>query len=449
LISARRRHRWIPGALILFSAPSLLSAGPEVPYSEVTPGKIVDGFQAAALYLNDSGQPMGARFKHRKTGFTLDLLQIQSVPQAAIWVNSFPTSDMGEPHTQEHLLLGHGNKGRAVASLEGMSLAVSTAFTEQWRTVYQFNTSAGPEVFYTLLQRKLDALLHPDYSDEEIRREVRNFGVTANPADKSLRLEEKGTVYNEMTSSSSQPRSRVFRTLAKAIYGPAHPLAYNSGGEPSALRKLQPADIRKFHAEHYQLANMGMVAAFPKEMAIAGILQELDALFTRLEPEPAGRRFQAEEDLPPPAPAATGSILFADYPHKNDQQPGTLLFAWPATLPLNPKEELLATLFIGNIAGDATTNLYKLFVDSKTRKMDLGAKGVIGYISDDLGHPTYIGLTDVTVANMNETTISAARKAVMDEIARIASLPAGSPELMEFNTRIQGRLLQLAAPPAN
>ena len=30
---------------------------------------------------------------------------------------TFPTSNMGEPHTQEHLLLGKGNKGRAVASL--------------------------------------------------------------------------------------------------------------------------------------------------------------------------------------------------------------------------------------------------------------------------------------------------------------------------------------------
>ena len=43
----------------------------------------------------------------------------------------------------------------------------------------------------------MDALLYPDYSDEEIRREVRNFGVDEDPQDGSLRLEEKGTVYNE------------------------------------------------------------------------------------------------------------------------------------------------------------------------------------------------------------------------------------------------------------
>jgi Zn-dependent M16 (insulinase) family peptidase len=428
--------------IICISLLATASAQQQVSYNTVTAGKVIEGFKATALYLNDTDQPMGARLIHQKTGFTLDLLQIQSVPQASIWVHSFPTSDMGEPHTQEHLLLGHGNKGRTVASLEAMSLADSTAFTQPWRTVYQFNTSAGPEVFYTLLDRKLDALLHPDYTDEEIRREVRNFGVTENSGDHSLRVEEKGTVYNEMTSSSNQPMRRIFLTLSSAIYGKNHPLAYNSGGDPAALRKLQPADIRRFHADTYKLGNMGMVAAFPKAMELGGVLHHLDVMFNRLEPQPSGRKFKSETDLPPPAPAPAGSILFADYPHKNDQQPGVLMFAWPANLHLNPKEEMLTTLFIQNIAGDATTNLYKLFVDSKTRKMDLGAKSVYSYLNDDLGHPTFIGLTDVAVANMNEATISAARKAVMDEIARIAALPAGSPELADFNTRIKSRLLQ-------
>jgi Zn-dependent M16 (insulinase) family peptidase len=179
--------------------------------------QVVSGFRTEAIYLNDADKPMGARFRHTSTGFTFDLLQIQSVPQAFLWVNSFPTSDMGEPHTQEHLLLGKGNKGRAVASLQDMSLSESNAFTMQWRTVYNFNTGAGPDVFFKLFERQMDALLHPDYTDEEIRREVRNFGVTENPEDKTLRLEEKGTVYNEMVSSMDQADSRLYRELGIAL----------------------------------------------------------------------------------------------------------------------------------------------------------------------------------------------------------------------------------------
>ena len=179
-----------------------------VSFESLTAGKVVNGFRTLAVYTDDSDKAFGARFSHVRTGFTLDVLTIQSVPQGHIWVNSFPTSDMGEPHTQEHLLLGKGSVGRAVSSAETMSLIESNAFTQQLRTSYFFNTAAGPEVFYEHFERQMHALLQPNYTDEEIRREVRNFGITQNPGDKSLRLEEKGSVYNEMTSSFSRADGR-------------------------------------------------------------------------------------------------------------------------------------------------------------------------------------------------------------------------------------------------
>src|ERR1044071_3941810 len=88
-----------------------------VSFDSLKEGDTVEGFRAEAVYLNDSDKPFGARLRHAKTGFTLDFLEIQSVPQVFAWVNSFPTSDRGEPHTQEHLLLGKGNKGRAHSGL--------------------------------------------------------------------------------------------------------------------------------------------------------------------------------------------------------------------------------------------------------------------------------------------------------------------------------------------
>ena len=152
-------------------------------YSTLSEGQTISGFRTTAVYLNDSDLPMGARFIHQRSGFTLDVLDIQSVPQAFVWVRTYPSSDMGEPHTQEHLLLGKGNKGRDVANRESTSLTSSTAFTAQWKTCYTFYTSAGASVFFDEFERRMDALLHPDYTDEEIRREVRNFGVSENPSD--------------------------------------------------------------------------------------------------------------------------------------------------------------------------------------------------------------------------------------------------------------------------
>ena len=95
-------------ALLTLFALTAQSASNDTPaaFTDVTAQTISNGFRAASVYLNDADQPFGARFIHQKTGFTLDLIQVQSVPQAFVWVNSFPVSDKGEPHTQEHLLMG-------------------------------------------------------------------------------------------------------------------------------------------------------------------------------------------------------------------------------------------------------------------------------------------------------------------------------------------------------
>ena len=106
------------------------------------------------------------------------------------------------------------------------------------------HTAAGHEVFWTVFENHPDAMVNPDYTDEEIRREVRNWGVDEGQ-DGKLQLEEKGTVYNEMVSSYEHPQwdvargrsDRLWATIARAV-----------GGHPAAIRKMKAEDIRKFHA---------------------------------------------------------------------------------------------------------------------------------------------------------------------------------------------------------
>jgi Zn-dependent M16 (insulinase) family peptidase len=447
-------NRKRPSLLLLLLCLSMLTGGMphvasaqtpnNVSFDSLSEGKVVNGFRAEALYLNDSDKPFGARLRHARSGFTLDFLEIQSVPQVFAWVNSFPTSEHGEPHTQEHLLLGKGNVGRAHAGLESMSLAGSSAFTQQWRTCYHFHTAAGPEVFYRLFESQMDALLHPDYTDEEIRREVSHWGVSENPADKTLSLEEKGTVFQEMRTTYDRPISLLFRAENRMVYGASNPLALSSGGWPASIREMKAEDIRKFHGDNYHLANMGMVASFPKEMPLGDVLRRLDAVLDKLEPQQPDRHFLSEKDLPAPRPAPAGQIKLVEYPDKNEQQPGWVMFAYPAQLKLDTREKTLLNLFLSNVAGDATTNLYKLFVDTKTRVMDTGAKGVFAFLDDEMveGNPVYVGLTDVAPANMTDEKIAAIRQKIMDEMRRVSSFADGSPELKEFNERLKSRVIQ-------
>ncbi len=428
--------------MLLLAGVTVSSQQPNLAFTNLTEGQLVSGFKTVAVYLDDSDHAMGARFRHERTGFTLDLLQIQSVPQAFIWVTTYPTSNMGEPHTQEHLLLGKGNKGRALGSQEPMSLVTSSAFTEQWMTCYHFYASAGPEVFYNHFEHTMDALLHPDYSQEEVRREVRNFGVSADPKNGSLSLEEKGTVYNEMVTSMDQAPNRLFRAAGLAAYGPEHPLSYNSGGTPEALRAIKPSDIERFHAQHYFLGNMGAIASLPKEMTLPSALARLNATLNRLEPEPKKLPVMTADQLPAPQPAPAGRIEFVEYPFRNGQQPGTAMLLWPADRKLNLRDQTLLELFLNNVAGGPDTNLYKRLIDSRTREADFGAKGVSAYVDTDQGAPVYVMFQDVPVARMNDADMASLRSKVLDEFARIAAYPDGSPDLAQFNQRLKSRILQ-------
>jgi Zn-dependent M16 (insulinase) family peptidase len=411
-----------------------------VDLATLTEGQVVHGFRTTALYLDDADQPIGARFVHVATGFVFDYLRIESAPQGFLWVNSFPTSDKGEPHTQEHLLLGKGDRGRKLGSAESMALATSSAFTAQWRTAYHFHTVAGPDVFWDVFADQLDATLHPDYTDEEIRREVRNFGVEK-ADDGTLHLEEKGTVYNEMVRAYESPDAVLWRNVLGMVYGPSHPLAYEAGGYPEAIRTMTAQDIRAFHDRAYHLPNMGVIGAFPHAMALADVL---DHTATLLDHEAdAGGKAMSLADLPAPSPAPAGSLRVVDYPFADAGNPGQLALAWPAARPLDETEHTLLGLFLDAFAGDESTVLYKQLIDSKTRVMDLGASGLGTMLNNDQGEAVTLAIAGVKADHLDEPTLRAVRQLVRAELDRLAALPDGDPALLAFDQRVRSRVTDL------
>lgn len=418
---------------------------PAVP-SELTLGTLqvgvsVHGFTPSAVYLDGSDQPIGARLVHDRTKFTFDYLRVESAPQAFVWVNSFPTSDKGEPHTQEHLLLGKGNRGRKMGSFQAMSLTESSAFTEQWRTAYHFHTVAGEGTFWPVLEDELGAMLDADYTDEEIRREVRNFGVDK-ADDGTLRLEEKGTVYNEMVRYYEVADTTLWLAAKRLVYGPKHPLAFESGGFPDAIREMTPADIRKFHGDNYHLANMGMIATFPSSLPLPAVLDGANQVLAASN-QRAGK-VTTEGDLPAPAPAPTETPVTVDYPYSDTTQPSPMVLAWPATRAgLDLAERTLLELFLSSFAGDESTLLYKKLIDSKTRTMDLGASGLAASMSGDQGYPIYLFINGVRADKLDPETLGKVRAQVMAELARIAKLPDGDAELAAIRRRIEARATDL------
>jgi len=261
--------------------------------------------------------------------------------------------------------------------------------------------------------------------------------------DGTLDLEEKGTVYNEMVSSTSMRWHDLYRQLGRSLYGDTHPLALSSGGLPSAIRTMQPEDIRRFHSSTHHLNNMGVILALGKEVSLDHAVEEMSRILETVEPEATEGNdpLEAMERLPPPDPAPAGRIDQVRFPHKSPDEAGLLVYAWPATLNPDEEDELILDLFFELLASGDTSNLHRLFIDSKTRIRETGATSVFTWLDDDLGHPVFVGLDNVDAKRLTKGTISAIRDEILAEVRKIRDMEAGSEELKAFNERAKGVLM--------
>lgn len=423
---------------LLLVASTLFGAG----YADLKPNQQIADFKTECIYENEAKSAIGARFRHIPSGFVADVFTIQSSPQAFMWINTIPPSDQGEPHTCEHLLLGKGTKGRYVASLEDMLLGESSAFTMQLQTCYHFNCGSGTDNFFTLFEAKLDALLHPNYSNEEIRREVCHIGLTIDQASGTVGLEEKGTVYNEMVRTFESPWGELMLEMARMVYGVNHPLSLESGGHPAAIRTMVPGNLRTFQENSHHINNMGVVVSIPDNVHLTDCLARLSGILQRVEPnawldtDPA----LLNDRLPAFRPAAFGTTKLVDFPAQSATDPGLLLFCWPAQAEQSNNDRCMLELFIDNLASDQTSVLYRKLIDSQSRIMDVGAVGIGSWVSNEKGQVINVYFDDIKRESCTPGTIDSIRNAILKEITTIASLKDKSPELTEFNQHALERL---------
>ncbi len=438
------KHFVLVGQTLFFIAFAFAVVMANTYFEKLQPGQKISGFSVMNLYVNSADKATGARFISDKYGFIVDLMQIQSVPQGFFWIKTLPTSDKGEAHTCEHLLLGKGNRGRYVAALEDMALGNSTAYTAQVKTCYSFNTIAGGETFYKILQAKLEAFLHPDFTDEEIRREVCHIGVNKDQETGKLSLEEKGTVYTEMVSSFEKPWYYYYDAMSRMLYGDNHPLVNNSGGKPEALRTLTPQDLWKFHSDYYRLSNMGIIVSIPDDITVESFLEKMAKILDDSKDKPESNKYvgMSEYPLPEPKSAPFGTVNLVKYPSDNKEDPGEMHFCWPPDLDPSNQQSMMIDLFLSAFSDGTTSNLYDIFINSKTRKINLGGNSVSSWNPNYQGHPIWITLDGLDNSNVTQPMIDTVRTMIVDELKRIYSFGDNSPELKEFNDRVRSRLIQ-------
>ena len=420
----------------LAAAAPAAGAGP-ASLSSLAEGQVVaEHFRLRRIYQGPAGEPRGARFLHA-TGMPVDVLFFPSAPRLSLYARTLPVSDKGEPHTGEHLLLGKGRTGRQLNGLMEMRLGEHSAETHPDLVCYHFRAAVGPDDFFELVSAMLTALLRPDYTDEEIRREVAHVEAVPGPGG-SLRLEEKGTVYNEMVSTVQEPNSVIWQKVRALGYGAGHPLAREAGGLPEGIRGLSPAEVRAFHAANYHLgANMAMVAVVPLGWSVEDFLGRLHGVLTRAEPQPPSLEPAA---MPAPRPASPARIHIGKYPAADKSSTQGVVLSWPPLARLTLREEFRINLLMSVLAGGQTSLLHRDLVDGKTRLLETGATGVGTYLDDGVLPLPTISLGGLRLEAITRPTLTRLREQIQRRIRWLADLPAGSPELVQVSERARALL---------
>ncbi|MBL6991383.1 MAG: hypothetical protein ISR65_16490 [Bacteriovoracaceae bacterium] len=403
-------------------------------------GSLLSDFKVEKLYLHDDGKVDAIKLLHKDLHFKTYVVFNPTIYQAAIWFKTPTKTNKSEPHTLEHLILGKGKKGKYRALLEGMELSDSTALTYNELTWYNFNTNAGFDSFMKIMYANLDALLMPDFSDEEVRRELFHYGVEEESSNSlNLKLIEKGTVYTEMVKS--QHYYDFYRSLKTKIFGVKHHSSMASGGTPQGIRSSTVDDISEFHFNNYRLNdNLGIIAVIPTQQMMASFLdkfsKDIRSLSVKLDKKQKETYVRQKENI---VVSAYKEPIIRPFPSKNPHELISVSVAWPTVANLSQNDELLLALFIDAFGNGISSLLYPDLIDTKSKKIAVNASSIWAGINDDNEKHQFpeIYISGAQKPKVIQDLLTKIQGIVASRIDDVFSWKAGSKKLKLFNQRVR------------
>lgn len=389
------------------------------------------------LYADSDRHIIGAKFLHDPTGAPIYLFQIETVPQAFMWIDAPANSNAGLAHALEHLLGGKGTTGRYLNLLRDMRLSRSAAATTDDFNMYSFSSGTGLPGFFEQFKAWLLALYKPDFSDLEAEREFYHFGTSLDRETRKERLIEEGSVYDEMQSNPGI--YSYYFELNKRVLGDENPFGFYSAGVPAAMRGVTPKDIRGFHTAHYRLGpTTGFIFVLsPTEDAVKFLERVSQDIRVVLPARPEAEVIHpTSEPKYPIQPSTSTEISIYPFPSANESDPGEVRFGWrPIRTDSQAEVRLLQLLFRVLADGDKSI-LYKSVIDSKTREFDSGAASIesLVFLGNSPFFPAeFIGLSGIPGNRMTVDRVQQLRERITATITKVSQLPDGSQSLADFN----------------
>ena len=220
-------------------------------------------------------------------------------------------------------------------------------------------------------------------------------------------------------------------------------LSLNSGGDPAGIRVLNAKDISVFHKNNYWLGNMGAIISLPASEPLSEAMNKLNQICKNLDEGSGDYPNKSTEVLTSVHSAEAGTIRAVPAPSDDLTKSGSMYFAYPPILPLSTGEYMELDNFMTAFAGDPSSTLNKVFVDSKTKLPGMDAQSV-SYNVDNFGealHPVGIFMTGIRPEYLTKEKAELARTRIIDQLKIIAAYPDHSPELIAFNKRVDNSLV--------
>ncbi len=384
----------------------------------LTAGMECHGFKIEQVTAMPELRATAIRATHVKSGARILHLHAPQDSENCFAV-TFPTpppDDTGVPHILEHAVLG-GSKKFPVREpfFEMIKMSMATfinAMTAQAYTVYPVSSNVKKD-FFNLAEVYLDAVFHPELTEDTFRREGHHFTLEDN-ADLSSPLRISGIVYSEMKGASSMPEQLIHQLVDRGLY-PDTPLGRDSGGDPERIPGLTYEDFMRFHREHYHPSNglFFIYGDIPTEENLGFLAPVLDGFERRKvrvdtprQPrwsEP--RRVEKEYPIGAGEDASSRSFLTLNWLVGDSLDPA-LATDW----------NVLSNLLLGNEAAP----LKKALIDSK-----LGADVFFaGAWAQSYEEEFHVGLKGSEAGRAD-----AFEKLVMDTLGRLAAEPFASDKV--------------------
>jgi presequence protease len=326
-------------------------------------GQTIAGFEIEQVTPLPDLRATAIRATHRKSGARLLHLFAPADSENCFAV-TFPTpppDDTGVPHILEHSVLGGSRKfpvREPFFEMVKMSMATFiNAMTAQAYTVYPIASNVKKD-FFNLAEVYLDAVFHPQLTEDTFRREGHHLTLQDN-TDLAAPLTVSGIVYSEMKGASSMPERLMWQLAGCGLF-PDTPLGRDSGGDPEHIPDLTYEQFQRFHRELYHPSNglffiYGDIPTLEHLRFLAPVLDEFERREVHLD-TPRQARWAAPRSLVHEYPIGANEDLTARTFLTLNWLVGDGLDAALAT-----DWKVLATLLLGNEAAP----LRKALIDSK------------------------------------------------------------------------------------